>query len=215
MVFLSCWGEHFSQPLKPANNGLRIGAGFGDDAGFFFIGVGPPNFLANFNAIQRWLGDVDMTLGKGANLWLRVSDCPLSPLSATAYWLMPRLPGPCQFNAGFATLLFSQPKIRPLITTTERKILLELVMRASIINQCDRITGNSILEVTDKVLREGKKLSFHEMQKVFRDFIQYQKLRPDPDTKNKMKNLNSVEEQGSQKVMHKIMGLVREHRESL
>ncbi len=98
---------------------------------------------------------------------------------------------------------------------TERKILLELGMRASIINQYDRITGNSILEVTGKVLRERKRLTFDEMQKVIQDFIQYQKLQPDPDKKNDMKNLNSVEERRSQQVMNKIIGLVREHRESL
>ena len=99
--------------------------------------------------------------------------------------------------------------------TTERKILLELGMRASIINQYDRITGNSIIEVTDKVLRERKRLSFDEMQKVIHDFIHYQKMRPDPDAKKEMKNLNAVEERRSQQVMSKIIGLVREHRESL
>jgi hypothetical protein len=69
--------------------------------------------------------------------------------------------------------------------------------------------------VTEKVLRERKKLSFEEMQKVLHEFIQYQKLRPDPDTKNSMKNLNSVEQRRSQQVMNKMIGLVREHRESL
>ena len=40
---------------------------------------------------------------------------------------------------------------------TERKLLLELGMRSSIINQYDRITGESILWVTEKVLRERKR----------------------------------------------------------
>ena len=53
------------------------------------------------------------------------------------------------------------------------------------------------------------------MQKVLHDFIQYQKMRPDPDKKKEMKNLNLVEERRSQQVMNKIIGLVREHRESL
>ena len=97
----------------------------------------------------------------------------------------------------------------------ERNILLELGMRSSIINQYDRITGNSIIEVTDKVLKERKNLSFDEMQKVFHDFIHYQKMKPDPNTKNGRKSLNSVEERRSQHVMHKIIGLVRENRESL
>ena len=97
----------------------------------------------------------------------------------------------------------------------ERKILLELGMRSSIINQYDRITGESILWVTEKILRERKKLSFDELQKVIQDFIHYQKLRPDPDKKTDMNNLNSVEQRRSQQVMDKIIGLVREHRESL
>ncbi len=99
--------------------------------------------------------------------------------------------------------------------TTERKMFLELGMRAAIINQYDRITGNSILEVTTKVLKERKRLSFDEMYKVIQDFIQYQKMRPDPDTKKEVQNLNSIEERRSQQVMNKIMGLVRENRESL
>ncbi len=101
------------------------------------------------------------------------------------------------------------------LKTTERNMLLELGMRASIINQYDRITGNAILDVTARVLRERKRLSFDEMQKVIQSFIHYQKMRPDPDTKKDMKNLNSVEERRSQQVMHKMMGLVREYRESL
>ena len=99
--------------------------------------------------------------------------------------------------------------------TTERKILLELGMRSSIINQYDRITGNSIIEVTNKVLRERKKLSFDEMQKVFQDFIHYQKMRPEPGAKKDMKSPNVLEERRSQQVMNKIIGLVRENRESL
>ncbi|MDH5428004.1 MAG: hypothetical protein OEY57_07495, partial [Nitrospirota bacterium] len=99
--------------------------------------------------------------------------------------------------------------------TTERKILLELGMRSAILNQYDRITGNSILEVTAKVLRERKRLSFDDMHKVIQDFIHYQKMRPDPDSKPDMTNLNSVEQRRSLEVMHKIIGLVRENRESL
>ncbi len=82
-------------------------------------------------------------------------------------------------------------------------------------NQYDRITGNAILDVTTKVLRERKSLSFDEIQKVFQYFMQYQKLQPDPDTKTEIQTLNSVEVRRSQQVMHKLMGLVREHRESL
>ena len=99
--------------------------------------------------------------------------------------------------------------------TTERKILLELGMRASMINQYDRITGDSILEVTEKLLRERNRFSFDRFQSLLQDFIQYQKMRPDLDKKIELKVRNSVEERRSQRVMDKIVGLVREHRESL
>ncbi len=98
---------------------------------------------------------------------------------------------------------------------SERKVLLELGMRSSLINQYDRITGYSILWVAEKVLRERKRLSFDEMHKVIHDFIHYQKLRPDPDQKKDMNTMNLVEKRRSQQVMDKIIGLVREHRESL
>ena len=99
--------------------------------------------------------------------------------------------------------------------TTERIILLELGMRASMINQYDRITGNSILEVTEKVLKERKKLSFDDMHQVIQDFIQYQKLQPNPDRTVHRKNVNAVEARQSKRVMTKLMGLVRDNRESL
>lgn len=98
---------------------------------------------------------------------------------------------------------------------TERQMLLELGMRASIINQYDRITGESIIWVTEKILRERKRLSFDKLQAVLRDFILYQKMRPDPDKKKEIKNRKSVAQRRSQRVMNRIVGLVREHRESL
>jgi arabinogalactan endo-1,4-beta-galactosidase len=65
------------------------------------------------------------------------------------------------------------------------------------------------------VLRERKRLSFDGMQKVIQDFIHYQKMHPDPEKQKQMKTLKSVEQQRTQQVMDKIIGLVRENRESL
>ncbi|MGD9851974.1 MAG: protein adenylyltransferase SelO family protein [Nitrospirales bacterium] len=117
-----------------------------------------------------------------------------------------------EFQKGYMALVQQTAKT---FKKTARKILLELGMRSYVINQYDRITGNSILGVTEQILRERKRLSFDEMQTVLQDFIHYQKMRPDPESKKEMKSLNSVEERRSQQVMHKIFGLVREHRESL
>ena len=83
------------------------------------------------------------------------------------------------------------------------------------INQYDRITGNSILKVTEKVLKERKRLSFDDMHQVIQDFIHSQKLQPDPDRTVYRKNVNAVEARQSQRVITKLMGLVRDNRESL
>ena len=98
---------------------------------------------------------------------------------------------------------------------SEGTVLLQLVIRSAMINQYDRITGGSILWVTEKVLKERRRLSFDDMQKVIQEFIQYQKMQPDLDKAQEMKKRNAVEKRRSQQVIEKMMWLVRAHRESL
>lgn len=81
------------------------------------------------------------------------------------------------------------------------KILLELTMRSSVINKFDRVTGDSITFVVQKVQRLRPKLSAEELYQLAQDFSTYQDLNPDqkrvqneapPRHKNIMQNLYSI-----------------------
>ncbi len=66
------------------------------------------------------------------------------------------------------------------VTGTDRKhLLLELTMRASIINKYDRVTGDSISFIVQKVQKVRPKLPPQELFELTRQFTTYQNLNPD------------------------------------
>jgi uncharacterized protein YdiU (UPF0061 family) len=60
----------------------------------------------------------------------------------------------------------------------ERKHLLEITMRSSIINRCDRITGDSAILVTENFIRWHKRLESRTLHEVFRAVVEHQQFRP-------------------------------------
>lgn len=86
-------------------------------------------------------------------------------------------------------------------------ILLNMTMRSSIINKIERVTGDSIGEIVDKVMNIKPKLKSTELFDVLSEFVDYQDLRPESKmTKSDKSQSNLV------KGMLKI---VREYREGL
>jgi uncharacterized protein YdiU (UPF0061 family) len=61
----------------------------------------------------------------------------------------------------------------------ERKLLLELTMRSSIINRSDRITGDSAILVTENFIRWHKRLQSRTLHEVFRAVVDHQDFRSD------------------------------------
>lgn len=59
------------------------------------------------------------------------------------------------------------------------KILLETTMRSSVINKYDRVTGNSISFVVEKVGKSRPKLNAEEVYQLMNEFRNYQNLDPD------------------------------------
>ena len=94
------------------------------------------------------------------------------------------------------------------------KALLQITMRSSSINRYDRITGDSILHVTNQIMRDRNKRGLNETMRIIMDFISYQKLRPGK-VRERTRKLNELETKKSRKVIKKILQLVRVHRESL
>ena len=93
-------------------------------------------------------------------------------------------------------------------STSVEKVLLEVSMRSSVLNKYDRVTGDSITTIVNKILGHKPKLSPVEIQKILRDFSEYQNM--DPDTKDYQKRHSK---QG--RLMKGMLKIVRDYREGL
>jgi len=92
----------------------------------------------------------------------------------------------------------------------KEKILLDITMRSAIINKYDRVTGDSISIIVEKVCKQRKKMSADDIFKVSKDFVKYQNLNPD------LKKLRSnITFDKNKKLMRTFFSIVREFREGL
>lgn len=92
---------------------------------------------------------------------------------------------------------------------TRGQLLLELTMRSSVINKFDRVTGDSITYIVEKVQKLRPKLTPDELYGLSQQFSSYQNL--DPDRKV------TVEEapERHKNIMRNFSSIVRECREGL
>ena len=89
------------------------------------------------------------------------------------------------------------------------QLLLELTMRSSVINKYDRVTGDSITYIVQKVQKLRPKLSAQELFQLAHQFSHYQNL--DPDQK---KVTNEIPPR-HKNIMQGLYSIVRECREGL
>ena len=61
----------------------------------------------------------------------------------------------------------------------ESKVLLEMTMRSSVINKFDRVTGDSVSCIIEKLLKHRPKLSPEEIYELLAKFVNYQNLDPE------------------------------------
>ncbi len=95
-------------------------------------------------------------------------------------------------------------------TSTRGQMLLELTMRSSVINKYDRVTGDSITYIVEKVQKLRPKLTAEELYFLARQFKSYQNLDPDD------KNVTSNETLSRHKnIMQGLYSIVRECREGI
>lgn len=91
---------------------------------------------------------------------------------------------------------------------TEQQVLLEILVRSSIINRYDRVTGDSITKIIRKVMNANPPLSPDEIYQTMKEFSEYQNF--DPETPQ---NLPSKSKRP--KLLKSMLKIVREHREGL
>lgn len=92
---------------------------------------------------------------------------------------------------------------------SKSQILLELTMRSSVINKYDRVTGNSITYIVEKVQKLRPKLSTEELFHLASEFSNYQNL--DPDISALSGNVSSRQKN----ILRNIQSIVQECREGL
>lgn len=94
------------------------------------------------------------------------------------------------------------------------QVLLDITMRSSVINKYDRVTGDSITYVVQKVSKARPRLKSEELFQLVAEFSHYQTLNPDQVAK-------VIDEPGegaaprSRNMLRGIAGIVRECREGL
>ncbi len=89
-------------------------------------------------------------------------------------------------------------------------ILLAISMRSSVINKYDRVTGDAVTTVVDKVMNARPKLSADDMYDVLREFTEFQNLDPD------LKEVTTLSKKSNrEKLMKTMVQIVREYREGL
>jgi len=91
----------------------------------------------------------------------------------------------------------------------DNKVFLELSMRSSVINKYDRVTGDSISTIVNKVMKRKPKFSPTELYDILTEFAEYQNLDPERRrVKGKKANQQS-------KFIKKMFKIVRDYREGL
>jgi uncharacterized protein YdiU (UPF0061 family) len=89
------------------------------------------------------------------------------------------------------------------------QVLLNVTMRSSVINKYDRITGDSITFIVDKVKKTKPRLTHDQIYRLAMEFSNYQNLNPET------KLYNRLHHPQQKKIMQNIHGIVRECREGL
>lgn len=99
-------------------------------------------------------------------------------------------------------------KVASYFEKTQQQVLLEIMVRSSIINRYDRVTGDSITRIVSKVIKAKPALSPDEIYQTMKDFSEYQNFDP-----NNPGSLTSKPRRP--KLLKSMLKIVREHREGL
>jgi len=95
-----------------------------------------------------------------------------------------------------------------------RAIVSEAARRSSVINRYERVTGDSIMYVSDKLIKAGKSVDPSVLHAMFREFVRAQILRPEYAGKSTgdMELTRSAEEK---KILRQLLDLVKQNSHGL
>jgi hypothetical protein len=102
-------------------------------------------------------------------------------------------------------------KVANKLKLAPEKVLLDVSMRSSVINKYDRVTGDSITNIVQKVMSKKPKLSAEEINGILKEFTDYQNLNPDKS--RRPSNFETEKEQS--KLVKGMLQIVREFRDGI
>lgn len=89
----------------------------------------------------------------------------------------------------------------------------EVVMRSSVINMADRITGDAIISITAQLVRGKKDMSFSELQSIMEHFVDCQRRNPSIPTTQKGPSL--LPRGKPLALLQRMLGIVHKLREGI
>ncbi|AYF45249.1 hypothetical protein BALOs_2251 [Halobacteriovorax sp. BALOs_7] len=95
----------------------------------------------------------------------------------------------------------------------EKDILLEVLMRSSIINKFDRVTGDSIARIVESIVQKQKKFDPNTMFSAMVDFREHQTFDPDNIVPKQERNSNTKKE--LKPIVTEFLQIVRDYREGI
>ncbi|MCP4915217.1 MAG: hypothetical protein GY909_19005 [Oligoflexia bacterium] len=90
----------------------------------------------------------------------------------------------------------------------EDRVILEIMMRSSVINKFDRVTGDSITTIVDLIMKNKKSLTPDKMHQLLKNFVDYQNLNPES-------KFNQKRSPNRSKMIKDIYKIVSDYREGL
>jgi hypothetical protein len=89
---------------------------------------------------------------------------------------------------------------------TFEKQVLDISMRSNVINKMERVTGDSISIIVEKILKQKNKMTSGEIYKLIQDFSELQTYKPHEKPKLQKETKGLVKQ---------FFEIVKEHREGL
>lgn len=93
-------------------------------------------------------------------------------------------------------------------------LLREIQARSALINRYSRVTGDALILVGERMIREWKARSADELHRMFQDFVEEQVLRPEPPSKRRTRDRH-VKNRKTRQVLQALLETVKKYREGL
>ena len=97
----------------------------------------------------------------------------------------------------------------------DEKLLLEVCMRSSVINKYDRVTGNSVTIIVQKLIQQRPKLKADQIYQLLQDFVGHQLLDPEKRRKKDEHAIGPKRQKQMTSLMNGLFKIVRDFRESI